>query len=377
MKISLMNNRTISWITPSYFLDVDLPIVNELCKQYTIYWIVLLGNNGNSDDEAFINAKINKCDKLCVTYYHYKTRWYTLGRISEINKVIDLAKSVSPDLYYLSESFLPYGTILYRRKLPIDKCVVACHNVTTPKGARHEMLARWYTNRWLNTFTNIQTFSECQRKVLLSKYRNKNVLTAHLAIKDYGEPTKLVDKTELPYIRFLVFGNIVHYKRIDLLLNAVNILYDRGIKNFRVRIAGYCRQWNDEYAGLVKHPELFELMIKRIPNEDVANLFVDSHYFVMPYQDIAQSGAMIVAFRYNLPLILSDIPQFKEFVDDGVNGFTFHTKNVTSLADKMEWIINSHQLMYDKVCANQRKFVDENFSLRAITKLYREYFDKL
>ena len=189
MKISLMNNHTISWITPSYFLDVDLPIVNELCKQYTIYWIVLLGNNGNSDDEAFINAKINKCDKLCVTYYHYKTRWYSLGRISEINKVIDLAKSVSPDLYYLSESFLPYGTILYRRKLPIDKCVVACQNVTTPKGARHEMLARWYTNRWLNTFTNIQTFSECQRKVLLSKYRNKNVLTAHLAIMYSGKPT--------------------------------------------------------------------------------------------------------------------------------------------------------------------------------------------
>ena len=373
----MKNNRTISWITPSYFLDVDLPIVNELCKQYTIHWIVLLGTKGNADDEAFINTKIVKCNKLDVIFHHYSTKWFSLGRISEINKIIDLAKRFSPDVYYLSESFFPFGTILYKHKLPIERCVVACHNVTTPKGARHEKLARWYTNQWLKTFTNIQTFSECQKKVLLSKYRDKNVLTAHLAIKDYGKPTKSVDKTKLPYIRFLVFGNIVHYKRIDLLLDAVNILYDRGIKNFRVRIAGYCRQWNDEYAKLVKHPELYELIIKRIPNEDVANLFVDSHYFVMPYQDIAQSGAMTVAFRYNLPLILSDIPQFKEFVDDGVNGVTFHTQNVTSLADKMEWVINNHQLMYDKVRANQKKFVDERFSLSTITKLYTEYFDKL
>lgn len=372
-----MTNKTISWITPNYFLDVDLPIVKQLSKTFNIHWIVLLSKYGSKDDELFIKEAIKGTKDLDIIFHYYKTRGLTPARLFECAKIIRQAKSFNPDLYYLSESFFPYGTILYKRILPIDKCVIACHNVTTPKGARHERLARLYTHQWLKTFKNIQTFSENQKGELVKQFKGKNVLMAHLALKDYGEPTINVNKNGLDYVRFLVFGNIVHYKRIDLLLKAVNILYDRGVRNFKVRIAGNCKTWDIEYSKYIQHPELFELNIKRIPNEDVANLFADSHYFVMPYQDIAQSGAMTVAFRYNLPTIVSDIPQFKEFVIDGKTGFVFHSQDEKSLADKMEWIINNHKFIYSSVCANEKAFVEENMSLNAITQKYIEYFEKL
>lgn len=367
----------ISWITPNYFLDVDLPIVKNLSETFKIHWIVLLGKGGTNDDEIFIKNNIKDAPELDVKFYRYSSKLFSPSRFSEVAKIIKLAKSFNPDLYYLSESFFPYGTFLYKRLLPIDKCVIACHNVTTPKGARHERLARIYTHKWLKTFKNIQTFSENQKKELEKQYHGKNVLMAHLALKDYGEPTIKVDKEKLGYVRFLVFGNIVHYKRIDLLLQAVNILYDKGIKNFKVRIAGNCKTWDIEYSKYIKHPELFELNIKRIPNEDVANLFADSHYFVMPYQDIAQSGAMTVAFRYNLPPIVSDIPQFNEFVKDGETGSVFHTQDAESLATKMEWILKNHQSIYHRVCKNEKLFVEQNMSLDAITNKYIEYFNKL
>ena len=372
-----MNNKSISWITPNYFLDVDLPIIKELSKTFIIHWIVLLSPRGTADDESLIKNNVIENRNLKVIIYYFKTRGFSPMRMVEANKIIKMARSFKPDIYYLSESFFPFGTYIYKRLLPIDKCIIACHNVTTPKGARHERWARFYTNQWLRTFKNIQTFSECQQSELKKKYRNKNVLMAHLAIKDYGEPTKKVDKRSLEVIRFLVFGNIVNYKRIDLLIEAVNILYNKGIKNFKVRIAGKCNTWKEEYAPLIKHPELFELEIKRIANEDVANLFVDSHYFVMPYQDIAQSGAMTVAFRYNLPLIASDITQFREFVKENVTGITFHTQDAEALADKMEWVINNHQAIYDRMCIKQKKFVEENFSIEAITQKYIDYFNKL
>lgn len=372
-----MSRKKICWITPNYFFDVDLPIVKALSNVYEIHWITLLAKIGTSDDEEFIRESVKGYDNLQVVYYHFKTRGRSPKHIFEAIDVIRLAKSFNPDIYYLSESFAPYGTLLYRAILPLDKCVIACHNVTTPKGARHARIAKWYTDKWLRTFNNIQTFSENQREQLLKNYQGKNVLTAHLALKDYGEPSIKVDKSELPFVRFLVFGNIVHYKRIDLLLQAVNILYDKGVRDFNVRIAGHCPTWNTEYAPLIKHPELFELKIERVPNNEVADLFADSHYFVMPYQDIAQSGAMTVAFRYNLPTIVSDIPQFKEFVKDGETGFVFKTQDAQSLADKMEWVIKNHKSIYPHVCEKQRQFVEENMSLKAITQKYITYFDKL
>lgn len=178
-------------------------------------------------------------------------------------------------------------------------------------------------------------------------------------------------------IRFLVFGNIVKYKRIDLLLKAANILHERGVKGFEIRIAGNCKEWNEQYAPIIKYPELFDLQIKRIPNEDVANLFADSDYFVMPYQDIAQSGAITVAFRYNLPVICSDIEQFKEFIIDGETGFTFKNKNEFNLADKMEWIIKNHSSIYDTIKYKQQLFVAKNLSIKTIVNKYILYINKL
>lgn len=371
-----MERKKICWISPDSFLDTDTPVVKELASTYNIYWTVILKKNNSSDDVNFVKSKLAGVP-VNVEFYKLKTRIRSPFHIKEIAQIIKKARNINPDIFYLSESFMPYGSFLYKHFLPINKCVVACHNVTTPKGAKNEKLASWYTDKWLSTFTNIQTFSKNQQDELEKKYKGKNVLMTHLALKDYGEPTAKIDKTSLPYVRFLVFGNILHYKRIDLLLKAVNILYDKGIKNFKVRIAGNCKTWDEEYAPLITHPEMLELDIRRVPNNEVANLFADSHYFVMPYQDIAQSGAMVVAIRYNLPLVVSDIPQFQEFVKDGESGIVFKSQDEHSLAEKLEWIIEHHKDIYPNLCESQRRFAEENLTIESIALKYITYFDKL
>ena len=122
---------------------------------------------------------------------------------------------------------------------------------------------------------------------------------------------------------------------------------------------------------------MFELMIRRIPNEDVANMFADSHVFVMPYQDIAQSGAITVAFRYNVVTLVSDIPQFKEFVEDGVTGLAFQSGNAGALADKMQWCIENRDVLLKELSVNQKNFVDKELSLTSIVAKYKDFFSKL
>ena len=77
---------------------------------------------------------------------------------------------------------------------------------------------------------------------MVSLYSGKNVLMAPLALKDYGEPKEMPDKLHTYPIRFLFFGNILEYKRVDLLIEAANKLVRKGYSNFKVRIAGACQE---------------------------------------------------------------------------------------------------------------------------------------
>lgn len=369
-----MTKKKITWITPTCFVDVDLPIIKELQSVYNIHWIVILQPKDGENTKAYIDDTLGSDKMVCISYEWQIHRMRSFKNVFFVFNLIRKIKNDNSDVYYTSEYAMPCGIWFYKWLLPIGKTIAACHNVTTPKGASNEKFVRFYTAKWLSVFSNIQTFSNSQKKALLDKYENKNVLMAHLALKDYGTPTKKVAKNN---ITFLVFGNIIKYKRIDLLLKAVNILNRKGIFNFRIKIAGNCKDWDINYAPLIEHPEVYDLDIKRIPNEAVADLFAESDYFVMPYQDIAQSGAITVAFRYNLPVLCSDIEPFSEFVEDGVTGFTFKSRDERSLANKMEWILKNHQQIYESLKNNEHKFVEKNLSLKSIVNKYTEFIDKL
>lgn len=369
-----MERKKVLWITPTCYVDVDLPIIKELQNEYDITWYVILQPKDGENTKAYIENTLGVQRTVDILYLWQQHRLRSIKNLLFVWNYMMAARKKKADVYYTSEYAQPFGVFLYKILFPINKTIAACHNVTTPKGANHEKFARFYTAKWLSTFRNIQTFSKSQYRALVGKYKNKNVLMAYLALKDYGEPSKTGNHEKLT---FLVFGNIVRYKRIDLLLKAVNVLCKRGISNFKVKIAGNCKDWEANYVPLIEQPELYDLDIRRIPNEDVANLFTESDYFVMPYQDIAQSGAITVAFRYNLPVLCSDIEQFSEFVTDGKTGFTFKSQDVNSLADKMEWIIENHQRVYNTIKQEEMHFVNDNLTLSSIVAKYKSYIDKL
>lgn len=369
--------KKISWITADYFLDVDLPIIAELRKDYIIYWQIIIAYNSTIDYEQYVKLLIPEADSNLIIDYVYEPCRHRNPRLFFTTwQMVRNARAFKPDLYYISGFFVPWGLPLFKMMLPRKKIVLACHNVSTPKGAISSRSAERTMRYVLNNFPNIQVFSKGQHQVLNTMSEGKNILEAPLALKDYGKPRVNTTKNK-NIIRFLYFGIIREYKRVDLLIEASNILYERGYKNFRVLIAGGCKDWETSYAPMIKHPEVFELDIRRIPNEEVADLFAKSDYFVMPYQDIAQSGAITVAFKYNLPTIVSNIPQFSEFVEDGKTGIVFKTENVQDLADKMQYVLDNHDEIYPKLKQGQASYVQHELSIESIIAKYKAYFEKL
>lgn len=367
--------KRLSWISCDSFIDTDLQTIKRLKQYFKIKLFIVVGKRNTIDYEEMVKEALRNSD-VEVDYIYMSRRQRSLMNIITYMNIIVKAKKFRPNIFYISYQGIPYGGLMYKLMLPSNKIVAACHNVSTPQGAVNERMAVYYTAYWLHCFKNINVFSESQKDILERDYPQKNALMTPFFLKDYGHPNISKDKLDTKKIRFTVFGNIVRYKRIDLLIKAAELLFEKGLDNFVVRIAGSCKDWQ-RYQGMIKHPELFELKIERIANDEIPNLFADSHYAIFPYQDIAQSGSITVAFSYNVPTIVSDIPQFKEFVIEGKTSLAFKSQDVESLADVMEYAIVNHKEIYPKLCVNQKEFVDNHFADDVIVGKYVDFFNKL
>ena len=131
---------------------------------------------------------------------------------------------------------------------------------------------------------------------------------------------------------------------------------------------------NENFPG---HRKIFDLRIKNVENADVPNLFGESHYTVLPYQDIAQSGALFVCINYSKPSILSSLPAFSEYITDGKDGLFIRPANVEDLTEKMLYVVNNHHSIYPNLVSNLNEMKQQNFDKSVIVGKYKSYFDSL
>ena len=369
----MTNNKDprICWVTATYFLDVDLPVVPKLMEHFKIDWHVITTPKLAESDSEYIRSKTDKPFSIHISEgKFYSHRLYGFYR--------DFIKNISSkdyDWYYFDISDYFFLFPLIKKYLGTEQVTIATHNVSIPKGARLPLFAKYSMRYILKNFSHFQVFSKNQQSVIRDKTRDADVFLCPLMLKDYGE-VKRVESDGIT--RFLFFGNIIPYKRLDLLLEAVNILSEKGIKNFHVDVAGYCRPevWGKQYEPLIKHPELVGTDIRRIPNELVGEYFGKNDYFVMPYQDIAQSGAMTVALNYNMPIIASDLETFREFITHGQDSYLFAPGDAKALAYAMEWAINNSEAEYCRLKKNLRDMVNDVLSEERILNNYKQYFHR-
>lgn len=361
--------KSIVWITAGCFIDVDIDVVPALSKQFKIHWYVW-GNMAKGDAKRM--KEVPQADNLKIDYISIKNKWYSPLVFFEYCKILRNIISDGDLLYVDNGGGLCFYQALYH-VCDLDKTILAIHNVKTPKGARYERLARFNTMYAVKHFKNIQTFSHNQHEYLDSLVSGKNVLEAPLMLKYYGKPTK--ERTDLTF-NFLTFGHIRGYKRVDVLIKAVQELAERTDKKFKVTIVGNCKNWK-QYESLITKPELFDVKIGFVENDDIPNYFNDADFFVLPYQDLAQSGAITVAFQYNVPVITSDIVQFKEFNDGKNNGLMFKSCDSHALSIEMERALNFTADEVAMMKRQQKAFVEKEFSADSILAKYTNYLNKL
>ena len=96
-----MNKKKISWITPSCFIDVDLPIINLLAKDYFIDWQIVVENNQEIDYELYVRSVLKDNPNVLVYFFYLTYRLRSPHNIIDLIRIIKRARAFLPNLYYI------------------------------------------------------------------------------------------------------------------------------------------------------------------------------------------------------------------------------------------------------------------------------------
>lgn len=208
-------------------------------------------------------------------------------------------------------------------------------------------------------------------------YPQKDYFYAPMVIKDFG-PVRTNNYTiDESKVNLLFFGNVVANKRLDLLIQAVKELPQDVQEHVHLNICGNCRMDKEAFLQQIGDCKSISTYFKRIPDEEIPELFTKHQFFMLPYQDVAQSGPHMIAYNYNLPVIASNIDGFAERVEDGENGFLFRVNDKESLKAAITKAAMMSTSDYQKMKDNLKTYVAENNSLETVCKKYIEYFHQL
>lgn len=360
--------KKICWITPDYFIDCDIDIIPKLLPFFEINWIVLLPTIGARFKKENFQS-LQRLDGLTIEFVYSQYRQRDARRIAFYVQLYHKIKSVSPDLVYLNYGTTPFSSVL-TSLLNKKNTIITAHQGAVHKGFRFPQLVKLMRSLYYRKVKYVNMFSPSQALLFKNDYPDTHIFTILLGLKDFGASTV---KKKDP-IQFLSFGIISYGKHIDLLIDAACAVYEKGIRNFKIKIAGACSNW-EFYQNKIKYPEIFDTDIRLIDNKEIPDLFSESHYFVQPYRIVTQSGPLKIAFNYTTPVIVSDLSGFTDEVQHGVNGFVFKKNDVHALENLLLQLIENHNTIYPALIEGMKTYTTNHYSPEVITNSYLDMFN--
>lgn len=346
-----------------------MPILSTLNKRYAIDWYVW----GNSTSESAEVARAYAIENS-ITMKFIKSRHLSLDPRSLLlcKKTVNILRQKEYDAYYFDVSTFPWLLFCIKKHIPANKVIIAMHHGKIHSGMRFKPLYRPFLKYLNRQSFFLQYFSKTQAEAFNGNDLGKKYVIP-LALNDFGKPDAILGHKT---VVFTAFGNIIKSKGIPLLIEATNRLWEQLGGGFKVRIVGRGSYWQS-CSKLIRHPDAFDIDIRRIPEKEIPNLFASSHYMVFPYKAVTQSGPLRIAYGYNVPVIASDLDGFKESIESDVTGILFKSNDVESLVEVMKNAIINHPKQYSNIKFSQHEYVRHNFSIDCVCAKYIEMLDKV
>ena len=140
----------------------------------------------------------------------------------------------------------------------------------------------------------------------------------------------------------LFFGNIGPYKGLEFLVEAFQSLVAKN-PGYRLIIAGSLRDGSKRYwceiQRMIRRDPSLERVIERIeyiPDEETELYFKAADILALPYTYVSQSGVLLLAYSFGLPVIATDVGSLRDDIVEGKTGFLCRPRDSIDLARALE-----------------------------------------
>ena len=250
------------------------------------------------------------------------------------------------------------------------KMIISMHNYVSHTDARG--FEKSIKALALKKFKYFHFHSPMQEILFRRDFPQKISFSTEMPVKDYGAPRGKISYFNNSKRTFLFFGKVRDYKRPDLFIEASNELF--SCANFI--LAGYSNN-PQKYLSMIKTDNSIVCVFRQIENEEIPGLFANADFLVLPYEDSTQSGPLLIAYNYNLPIIASSLPYFEKMIDDGKTGFIFKQGHTQSLVDAINKAVNMSDDDYSFMKDSMRKRVEQYKKDTSFVAALNSFLDRL
>lgn len=246
------------------------------------------------------------------------------------------------------------------------------------------------TNKWLqkiynfigSTLTRFVLASDVlavtiskYKTILEKKYKSRNVaLIPHGAFETPPEPDYRLPEGPKQVMAFGKFGT---YKKVEIMIEAVELIRKRTGENIEIVIAGTDSPNTPGYLDAVKEKYSHVGQMRftgYVAEEDVPKIFGESAVVVFPYTSTTgSSGVLHQAGSYGKAVALPDLGDLSILVrEEGYQGEFFDPKSAESLADAIACVLLDDSYRIHLGMTNYKAAC--SLPMSDITQMYVDYF---
>jgi colanic acid/amylovoran biosynthesis glycosyltransferase len=196
-------------------------------------------------------------------------------------------------------------------------------------------------------------------------------------INRFSFQRQTIPSKRLKTFTILTIARLVEEKGLQYGIRAINKLLEKNPRlDLEYRIIGD-GQLEEQLKNLVKELNLSENVsfLGSLSQEKVIKELEKAHIFLLPSVSEALPTVILEAQAIGLPIVATNVGSVSEAMIDGKTGFLVPARDVDSLTEKLEFLIE-HPVFWPEMGRGGREYVEKNYDIGKLNvkleKIYKE-----
>ena len=242
----------LNYITADEWWMADVNIIKDLAAHYDLHVYVLSPSPKRC---KYPRKDVEGCDIHNICYHFRKRNLLCVIFLLYFYLRVLIASLRGNAINFCVYGWHPILVPLFLYFFPRKNTILSVHNYVAHSHSKYDTTKYFYTR-----FHYFHFHSEIQMKLYKDDYKDGNAFYTSMFPHDFGKPKDIYHLNKNGKKLLLFFGLIRKYKRLDLLIEAVNKMDNQ---DFIVLIAGYAADFT-EYENMIKNKEQFKCEIRMI-----------------------------------------------------------------------------------------------------------------